>query len=476
MARFAWAVSLAILCGLAPVAPANEPLDLIPAESLLCWKGRPFPDTQQPPPQSSALATFIDVGTRIAGNSLDRKARLSLRIFEGIGAMVHYPFSVALIDARAKTTREDHSSSKVDRLRIAAVVKTKAQSQPLRRILQKAINEQTDSGLAQLARKKAERWTYTELRDARLPPWCVIAWGQIDEHFVITLGAEVWPLIASVAAGKTGSISKDDWVAEIRKRRQEEPLIEIMLAAENMRQRLDPFVRGRATAFFEAWRATDSERAFWELGFQERALYCTGTYRQENRTVRRIYADPRFNDERLLQTVPDESRYAIYNIEMPVFLTRLVSSFYATQSNEARQAAARLWKQIQADLGVDAQRDALDHLGNTVVLHNYPPHPLHLPLAFTSLIEIRSEPRKVRATLNKLCTAWQAAIEAAAEQTGVASPVQLDHDDDGIWHLQLGPLAGLAWTFTDRFIVTSYSPKALRQYLDKIGGRIGQRY
>ncbi len=36
------------------------------------------------------------------------------------------------------------------------------------------------------------------------------------------------------------------------------------------------------------------------------------------------------------------------------------------------------------------------------------------------------------------------------------------------------PCAGPAWTVTDRFIITSWSPTALRSYLAKAGDKVGQ--
>lgn len=456
-------------------AAVDEPLDLVPADSLLCWKGLPFPDAKQAPDKPSPFGILIDVGTRLAGNSLDNAQRVTIRILETLGIIGRYPFTVALIDARAKPTHDGGTGRKVDKLRIAAVIKTQGQSEPFLAIIAKAVRELTDEGAAELENKTVGRWSYQELRDSRLPDWCVVAWGEIDEHFVITLGNDVWPLIASTAAGQVASVSQDEWLTKVRQQRPEEPLIEVIVAANDIRERLDPFVQGRATAFFRAWHIADVQCAHWALGFEGRALYCLANYRQPKNTRRRLYADPHIRDERFLQTIPDESRYAIYRLPVATFLPRLISGYYATRKEEERQAAAKLWAKIQADLGIDVERDALAHLGEYIVVHNYPRHPLHLPLAFTSLIEIRDEPAKVRQTLERLLGAWQQAVEKADDETGNPSPLQIRHDDDGVWYLEFPLFKGVAWTFTDRFIVTSWSPIALREYLDKIGDKIGQR-
>ncbi len=456
-------------------AGATEPLDLIPAENLLCWKGLPFPGAEQKSDEPSSLRTLLDLAGRFFSDKLDDSQKLSLRILETLGIIGRYPFAITLIDATAKPTHKDGSGAKLDELRIAAVIKTGDKADPFLRIIQKAVNELTDAGAATLKTKQAHKWKYQELTDSRLPSWCTIAWGQIDEHFVITFGQEVWPTIATVAQGEADSVNKIEWVRQVRKQRRDEPLIEVLVAAEDIRKRLDPFVDGRATAFFKAWRIDDVKRTHWALGFQGRALYCLANHRKGNVTRRRLYANPYIKDEKLLQTVPEESRYAIYKMPAKTFLPKLISSYYATRNPKDRELAVEIWAKIQADLGIDAQRDALDHLGEHIVAHNYPPHPFHLPLAFTSLIEIREKPQKVRQTLEKLLAAWQEAIDNAADETGKPCPVEIRHDADGVWYIEFPFFNGVAWAFTDRFIVTSWSPIALRDYLDKIGDKIGTR-
>jgi hypothetical protein len=51
--------------------------------------------------------------------------------------------------------------------------------------------------------------------------------------------------------------------------------------------------------------------------------------------------------------------------------------------------------------------------------------------------------------------------------------ITLHREDDGLWYMQYGPIAGPAWVVTERFIVTSWSPRALREYLAKAGESVG---
>lgn len=490
-ARYAVAIA-AGLVGSAAVAPAREPLDLVPAETLLCWHGRPLPGSVPLSEQPSAIQTLVELGTRIAGRSLDPKARLGLRTLELLGLTVRYPHALALIDARARPLEPGSDSRRVDRLRLALIVQTGPRArgspddpagappqEPFLRLIQKTVNEQVPaesarSGGTTLVTREVAGWTCQELRDQRLPAWCVLAWGQIDECFVLTLGEGVWPAVAAVAGGQARALSQDSWYRAAREPRSREALIEILVAAHEIQQRLDPFVHGRASAFFQAWEAGRLEQACWALGYEDRALFCAARFRVGDQTVERVYADPRERRPDLIRTVPPEAHYAVFRLPVERFLHRFFAGLLAVQSAEARANIERVWAEIRAEHDLDADRDLLAHLGEHIVLHNDPPHPLRLPLAVTALIEIRDDPARVRRTLETICSAWRARIDAAAARAERPPDFTLQRDDDGIWYLRFGPLAGLAWTVTDRFIVSSWSPHALREYLARAGDRAGR--
>ena len=63
-------------------------------------------------------------------------------------------------------------------------------------------------------------------------------------------------------------------------------------------------------------------------------------------------------------------------------------------------------------------------------------------------------------------------LRAVAKQQAGEKGVQLLRTPDDIWHLQYG-LAGPALTITDRWLVLSFSPHAVRQNLALISARAG---
>lgn len=472
----AFALSLLAAGALSQHAPAQPagPLDLIPADALLCWHGRPFPDTDPAASQPSTLGTLIDLGTRIAGRPLDGMTRLTVRLVETVGLMIRYPHALAILDARAKPHDRSEAGRKVDQLRVALVVKSDGASEPFRRVIQKIVNEQTDAAAAVLERRTIGRFSYQELRDSRLPEWSVVAWGDIGDYFVLTLGRDVWPQVARVAVGEQPALGTDPWVRNARARYGETALLEIMVAIARIRERLDEFVDGRASDFFRAWHADDIDRAYWALGFEGRGLFCIANFEKNGRGLERVFADPKLTDD-LKPLIPETARYAVYRIPMADMVGRFFSGLLATRSAPDRARLEQTWARVQSEQGIDAQRDVLANLGERWICLNHPPHPLRIPLAMTTLTEIRSNPQRVRAAVDALCSALQQVWDADTQPDQQAAATRLVHESDGLWTLQFGFIAGPAWVVTDRYLVTSWSPAALRAYLETAGPAAGNR-
>ncbi len=452
-------------------ALGGEPLDLIPAESLLCWHARPYPDAPPPSDEQSALTTLVDLGTRLSGQPLDTRMRLTIRLAETFGTLISYPHAVALIDAKAVDA--GGGGKRVDQLELVLVVDTAGRHDRFRRIIQKTMNELTDSGQAALVAQEADGFRYQELVDQRLPAWCAVAWGAIGDSFVITLGRGVWPRIARLARGGGAALGRDAWLAEARAEDAQRALIEIYVAVAAIRSRLDPFVDGRASDFFGAWHAAHIERVHWTLGFVDRAMFCKSFAQVAGRTQRRVWADPAEDDPKWMGTIPPAARYAIFRIPVAELMPRFLNGLAATRGRETHREILAIWEKIQREVGFDPQGGFLDRLGTHVILHNDPPHPLRLPLAFTALVEIRDDPQRVRATVDRMSTAWQNHMRVQSELAPVPNALQIQHDSDGVWYMQFGPLAGPAWTTTERFLVACWSPTALREYLRRAGDAVG---
>lgn len=453
-------------------ARISEPLDLIPADTMLAWYGRPIPEAGAADAGPSAINTFLSMAD-LAGQQLDRGARLNLSILKAAAEMVRYRHVLALIDTSARQAGVHPDSRQLDDVKLVFVVEAGKDAGRFRRIVQDTINEQTSKATARIDDQTASGFEYDRLVDARLPAWAEVGLGQIGPYFIVTLGTDVWPRIARVAAGEATSLAGDPWVTETRGARGRNALIEIFVDSAMIETKLDGELNGRVTQFFEAWDAGAMERGHWALGIENNTLYCIAHFMLDGQSVRRVYADPEIRNPQVLALIPDGARRAVYKVPAATVLRNLVAGLYVWQAEETREAARRRWHTIQREYGFDVQKEVLDNLGDTVILHNAPRHPLRLPIFFTTIVEIERNHAQVQATLNKMCRRWQEAVAKAMEEDGVSDPAVI-HENNGIWSIQVGPFDVVAWTVTDRYLVISWSPVALRQYLTMVGDALRQ--
>ena len=92
----------------------------------------------------------------------------------------------------------------------------------------------------------------------------------------------------------------------------------------------------------------------------------------------------------------------------------------------------------------------------------------------TTLAPIEKNAEQVRNTIETMCTAWRDHMDELAERDSFENPVNYD-EEDGIWYLTIGPIQAVAWTVTDKYIITSWSPDALRDFLYEKADVVGKR-
>ena len=97
-----------------------------------------------------------------------------------------------------------------------------------------------------------------------------------------------------------------------------------------------------------------------------------------------------------------------------------------------------------------------------MIVHDFPHHPLGLPLLWTVLVEIDGSAESVRTALDRLLAHVYKTIE---DRSGPAGLTRLERDDDGVWYVRFG-LYGPALAVTDRWVVISYSPQAVRENVE----------
>lgn len=450
--------------GQTPPSAAREPLELIPADCLFCWHARVHPDATSQPAQDSSVAALMGLGASLFGRSLDASMLGWVRAAEAAGELNRREFALALLDARVARP-EGQVSARVESLDLALVVRTDGDSAPLRRLIQRVVNDYVDASTARLVVEHCEGLTYQELRDERLPSWARFAWGDVGSHFVVTIGDGTWQRIAAVSAARRPPLAADEWLRAARAEWRGKAQIEVYGDVASIRARLDEAVERRVSEFLGAWEAAELERAYWALGFERSALFNAATLRWPDRTEKRMFADAATASPEAAAFIPDGARYAIYNIPPRRLLPALSTSILATRNEPLRASVLRYWRKVTGEQQVDVQREILEQFGERLILHNFPPHPLRIPGAMTIVLPIRGDAALVRAALDRLARGWVSELAGLREAGRYAAPFELQRDSDGVWFVQIG-LAGPAWTVNDKALIVSWSPSALREYVE----------
>ena len=460
---------------------APDTLSLIPVDAMLSAFVRPVPkdlnpdrDFRAPVPDESGPSfaqTLMQVLGQVFDDAVKPQNAIGLRITEAFFKATKYPYAIVLLDAAAKPLERRPDAVRIDRLRLGAAIRTAGKSAEFATILQQTLDRVTNAEFATLSDREAHGVRFKVLQDKRLDADEVLCWGEIGEHFVVAFGEDTFETMAGCAAGKAQSVAKDEWTRSARSARAADTYVELWLGSQRIREYLDPHVSGAASAFFREWDADKMQRGHWAFGLQGKAMFCVAHFQIDGDTVEREYAKPQPADAAIMQTVPADTNYAVYDLSVGPFLYRVFASMVATRDRSTQVEIARNWERMQRENNFSAQTDILDNLGDTLVMHKYPLHPLKIPICVTTLIEIKQNPQQVAKAMNAMTTAWTN-LQTENIEKGIVMPATLTQDGDGIWFLNLG-LAGPAWIVTDKYIVASWSPFALRQYLNQAEAVVG---
>jgi len=492
-------VGVTALVGPAGPAPAKAPLGAsgllgaIPSDAMAVYIGRPVQEGRRSGSAMDWLLTAAQLAAQMG--TLPQQGRLLADIGGALPLFGTYPHAIVLLDISAKALRP--GSYRLNSLQVAMLFETGGRNEPVAGQIQRMLSGYTNSEFARLTRVCRGQDTYYRLADSRLPPWAVWQWGRLDDLFVIGLGAGAFERIrsahrrmvrpdASRPAATSSSrpvasqpaaccLADDPWFRKAHRWCQgNTAVIEWTIDFRRIQQRLAEVMRGRPEQVIHAINAQDVHRGLWTVATRGRAIASYSMLRVGQRDVFVPVSDPASFDPAHLAAVPAQAgHYAILQIPVADWIRNIRNGYLASQRPEKRELLRRRWARLERELGIDTDLQLLGHLGEHVVVHTYPPHPLGVPVLCTVLFEIKDEPAAVRATLAALLSACrQYLADLAASRPDAVLVPRLVRREDGIWFVQAGVFIGPALAVTDRWIVLSFSPTAVRANLDHLA-RVG---
>lgn len=474
-AVFTWAWS--------PAPTAAQPIsDLIPSDCLVAYMAKPYDWLQaatQPAESSPDMPAGFSVASIVAFLHAARMIPDEGQVFADIATALpllgRYQHALVLLDVACKRViirpagdddREARTSLRLDRLQVAVIFNCGADDQPIRNQLDRVISRYTNRDVAVLTEEKAGGVTFQRLRDERMPTWAVWEWGRWGDYFIVTFGEGAFSRIAAVAGGAEPCLSRNPWFrSATEKTHGDRALVQWLIAFTRLKDALGAVAQGRVARVAAALGADHVTQDLWTIGAEDRSLVWYRCFRRDGKDVQRCYSDPANYPLPHRRIVPDQARHVAI-IEAPTrwLVDNLPNAWVASQSRRNVRKWKRAWRSIEEETGIDINGNLIDHLGKTVVVYDYPPHPLGIPFALTLAIEI-DDRRAVQMATDALLTAWGKYLDERAERNKtVLVRIKVKRDPDGVWFLQAGIL-GPALKVTDRYVVVSWSPQALRDAL-----------
>ncbi|MBE7507731.1 MAG: hypothetical protein HS101_15810 [Planctomycetia bacterium] len=457
-------------------------MDLVPSDALVVYAAKPYSflmgesptqsdgETKGPTVSLTSIVGFLNAAGLIPGDG-----QVYADIISALPLLGRYEHALALLDVSTKLVQpagdDDQTGTqkkilRLDRLQVAVVFRTGENCKPVTDQLYRVMSRYTNRDVAALSTHKTGDYEYQRLVDERLKEWAVWEWGTIGDCFVLTFGEGAYDRLVSVASGKTTSMSRNDWY----RRGAEQTHVGDCFAHwvtdfTQLRERLGEAAEGRVARVAAALQADDIRQDMWAVGIEGRALTWRRYYRRGSEDVTRLYSDPSLYSKEHLRIVPDEARhFAIIKVPTRWLVDNLPRAWVAAQSESNYRKWKTAWQRLEQERGLDIGGNLIEHIGETVILFDYPEHPLRIPFALTIAIEIDNG-RAVSAAINSLLEAWSRYLDERAERNKtVLARVSVKRDDEGIWYLQAA-IPGPALKVTDRYMVISWSPQALRDAL-----------
>lgn len=464
------------------VAADRRPIaDAIPQEATIAYFARPYNAVNAGDEATDARAAnpATTIATILAflnaGGLIPDEGQIFADIATALPLLGAHEHALVLLDASSRVVRRDSAvpgapeekSLRLKHLEAFILLRTDGANQVVLEHVNRIVGRYTNRDDAKLEKLDANGVRYQRLIDSRMPDWAVWEWGEVGEFYALCFGKGSFSKVASAYRGDSKSLSKDGWYA--RKSAElvtDKTLAHWFIGFDRLKKRLGEISEVRLERVLAELEATDITRDMWVVGLHGRALSWTRCYEKGGDNVVRRYSEPAAYSNEQLELVPNAARhYAILNIPSRWLIENVPQAWVAAGSQQRIDEWKRIWNGLESKTGMDLSANLTDHLGDQIIMFDYPVHPLEIPFAMTIAIEIKDE-RQVRAALDAVIAAWSQYLKemGARNSSNKLARVNVIHAEDGVWYLQAGIL-GPAIKVTGKYIVISWSPEALRQAL-----------
>ncbi|MFQ5491747.1 MAG: hypothetical protein ACE5GE_13595, partial [Phycisphaerae bacterium] len=302
--------------------------------------------------------------------------------------VTRYPFALCLLDGQARPL--ESGGYRLDGLSAALILRTGGNDGPVQARIQHLLNTYVNNQVARIEPFRLGRYRGYRLIDRRLPDWCMLQWGAMGKNYVVTLGRGAFERLAQIRKHDAPSLTDDAWFRKARGRcLGDRTDVFLSMRFKDIREHLEPVMAGKPDAVLEALGLANVDRGLWTFGKTGRAVQALALWTSGPTDEGVTICQDAEDDARAQKVIPAQAtQYAVLE-ESPAQVVRLVRDAYlAARSPSSRQRLETMWARVETETGIDVERDLLQQLGPRLVIHDFPKHPLGIPIARTIVAEV----------------------------------------------------------------------------------------
>jgi hypothetical protein len=452
-----------------PLRAADRPIEAtVPADALAVFFSRPSPDMANPAEPGAVESLGHWLVTLKAMGLLPQQGRIVADIIGTVPLLARRPYALVLMDITAM--KRGPGSYRLNDMKSALVVDSEGIAVELDRRIRDVLSTYTDDQNGHIDAIETDRLRYHRLSDQRLPAWAVSEWGSVDGYFVVGFGQGAFETMLAAIRGRSPALAADPWYAQAHRRCSAiSSGLEAYVAIARTEKRLADILNDTVRLALQAVQLDRAARLLMTVGFDGRALHSELLVRDaDGRDHHMLLTGKEVAAPEVLAQIPDAAKcFVAFRFPLGDAIRQAREGYYKTQSDDRRRRFSEGWARLENEFHFDVETGLLDHLGDHLIFHTFPPHPLRLPLIGTIWIQTDGDRAAVAQTVDAMMSAWQHYANrppAASEPARFRLTPEIHQDPDGVWYLQLG-LLGPALAVTDNWIVISFSPEAVRQNL-----------
>ncbi len=465
-----------------PATTWNAEIDLsrfVPADALVAYWGDLSAADMGSDHVVTRMLRWVELARRL--NLIPRRYQAISDIAGSLPVLGEFRHVIMLLDVSSRPVGPE--GYRLGHMTLAVVLATGGEHDPVVERIRRLLARYTDKEFGKIEVIDRGKTRSYRLTDSRLPVWAEWEWGALEDVYVVGLGPGAFDRVAETLASPEKNIAHSPWFADATERcKGQGAMIQWFMDYRGIRRRLEPVVKGRPENVLEALGAGKLHRGLATLRMQGRYLVSYVMHEFETGNDFRVLSDPEGMPPEHLRAVPPEASCAIMELDLTDWVARFRDAYLASKTEKERRQYAEWFEELERRTGIDTRNQLLNRLGDHLIVHDWPAHPLQLPLTFTFMLEI-DDAAPVRDAIDALLNGWQTlqrefAARRAAKKAATTKPttrrsrprtrhhfrIYLGREPDGIWYIQAG-IVRPAVAVSDGYIVISWSPEAVRQNL-----------